>query len=176
VQPVIAAFRNRVVAPSLILRKLGTTPRQGALSLAMREIGRIERTLHTLDWIENIGLRADTTDVLNKGEARHTLARAVAFHRLGRFRDRSHERQSHRAAALNLVTACIGLFNSRYLSRAVTDLRQKGTVIDDQRLRRLLPLGWDHINLTGDYIWTESAAYDTDGLRPLNWQSELLAA
>jgi Tn3 transposase DDE domain len=30
VQRVIAAFRNRVVDPSLILRKLGTTPRQGA--------------------------------------------------------------------------------------------------------------------------------------------------
>jgi hypothetical protein len=28
VQRVIKAFRNRVVAPSLILRKLGTTPRQ----------------------------------------------------------------------------------------------------------------------------------------------------
>jgi TnpA family transposase len=54
------------------MRKLGTTPRQGALSLAMREIGRIERTVHTLNWIEDKGLRADTTDVLNKGEARHT--------------------------------------------------------------------------------------------------------
>ena len=137
VQRVIDAFRNRVVAPSLILRKLGTMPRQGALSLAMREIGRIERTIHTLDWIEDKGLRADTTDVLNKGEARHTLARAVAFHRLGRFRDRSHERQSHRAAALNLVTACIGLFNCRYLGRAVDDFRRHGVAIDDQRLRRL---------------------------------------
>ncbi len=67
VQRVITAFRNRVVAPSLILRKLGTTPRQSALSLAMREIGRIERTVHNLDWIEDKGLRADTTDVLNKG-------------------------------------------------------------------------------------------------------------
>ena len=44
----------------------------------MREIGRIERTVHNLDWIEDKGLRADTTDVLNKGEARHTLSRAVA--------------------------------------------------------------------------------------------------
>jgi TnpA family transposase len=176
VQRVIAAFRNRVVAPSLILHKLGTTPRQGALSLAMREIGRIERTIHTLDWIEDKGLRADTTDVLNKGEARHTLARAVAFHRLGRFRDRSHERQSHRAAALNLVTACIGLFNCRYLGRAVDDLRRHGVAIDDQRLCRLSPLGWDHINLTGDYVWSDSPPYDADGMRPLNSEAEPLAA
>jgi TnpA family transposase len=176
VQHVISAFRNRVVVPSLILRKLGTTPRQSALSLAMREVGRIERTLHALNWIEDLGLRADTTDVLNKGEARHTLARAVAFHRLGRFRDRSHERQSHRAAALNLVTACIGVFNCRYLGRAVADLHRQGIAVDEQRLRRLSPLGWDHINLTGDYVWTESAAYDADGLRPLNGQFEQLAA
>src|SRR4029077_18168160 len=43
---------------------------------------------------------------------------------VGRFRDRRHERQSHRAAALNLATACIGLFNCRYLDRAVTDQRR----------------------------------------------------
>ena len=53
VQRVITAFRNRVVAPSLILRQLGTTPRQSALSLAMKEIGRIERTVHNLDWTED---------------------------------------------------------------------------------------------------------------------------
>ena len=56
------------------------------------------------------------------------------------------------------------------------ELRQKGVVIDDQRLRRLSPLGWDHINLTGDYVWSESAAYDADGLRPLNRAAEQLAA
>jgi TnpA family transposase len=129
VQRVITAFRNRVVAPSLILRKLGTTPRQSALSLAMKEIGRIERTVHNLDWIEDKGLRADTTDMLNKGEARHTLSRAVAFHRLGRFRDPSHERQSHRAAALNLVTACIGLL-------PIPRSRRRGSAAEGRRHRR----------------------------------------
>ena len=62
-------------------------------------------------------------------------------------------------------------------SRAAADLRQKGVVIDDQQhLRRLSPLGWDHINLTGDYVWSESAVYDTDGMRPLNREVEPLAA
>ena len=64
----------------------------------------------------------------------------------------------------------------RYLDRAGADLRRRGAVIDEQRLRRLLPLGWDHINLTGDYVWSESATYDADGLRPLNSEPEVLAA
>jgi hypothetical protein len=87
-----------------------------------------------------------------------------------------HERQSHRAAALNLVTACIGLFNCRYLGRAVDDLRRYGVATDDRRLRRLSPLGWDHINLTGDYVWSDSQPYDADRMRPLNSEAEHLAA
>jgi TnpA family transposase len=91
----ITAFRNR----------RGAVFDPAKARLATCEIGRIERTVHNLDWIEDKGLRADTADVLNKHEARHMLARAMAFHRLDLFSDRSHKRQSHRATALNLVTA-----------------------------------------------------------------------
>jgi len=35
-----------------MLERLGTYPRANGLALALREIGRIERTLFTLDWIE----------------------------------------------------------------------------------------------------------------------------
>jgi hypothetical protein len=112
-------------------------------------------------------------------EAWHMAAAKLsdeAFSAILEARDRSHERQSHRAAALNLVTACIGPFNCRYLGRAVDDLRRHGVAIDDQRLRRLSPLGWDHINLTGDYVWSDNPAYDADGMRSLNSEAEPLTA
>jgi len=38
------------------------------------------------------------------------------------------------------------------------------------------PVGWEHVNLTGDYVWSEAATYDTDGLRPLNSEPEPIAA
>jgi len=31
----------------------------------------------------------------------------------------------------------------------------------------LAPLGWQHINLTDDYLWGSSAAFGSDGFRPL---------
>jgi TnpA family transposase len=40
---------------SLMLRRLGSYPRQNGLALAMREVGRIERTLFTLDWAGRSG-------------------------------------------------------------------------------------------------------------------------
>jgi TnpA family transposase len=39
--------------------------------------------LFTLDWLEDPGLRRQTTRELNKGESRNSLARAVFIHRLG---------------------------------------------------------------------------------------------
>jgi TnpA family transposase len=62
--------------------------------VALRELGRIERTLFTLEWLKNIELRRRTNAGLNKGEARNALARAVFFYRLGEMRDRSFESQA----------------------------------------------------------------------------------
>lgn len=167
IQRVIDAMRNRTVTPSLILKKLSAYRQKNSLAAALREIGRIERTLFTLRWFQDPALRQLVTGELNKGEARNSLARAVAFHRLGRFRDRGLENQQMRAAALNLVTAAIILFNCRYLDRAVGELRKRGTTLDPALLSQLSPLGWDRINLTGDYIWSDGVELDADGLMPL---------
>jgi hypothetical protein len=52
-------------------------PRQNSMALALRELGRIERTLFTLEWLRDPTLRRRMNDGLNKGEARNALARAV---------------------------------------------------------------------------------------------------
>lgn len=90
---------------------------------------------------------------LNKGEARNALAHAVFLHRLGEIRDRKPENQSYRASGLTLLTAAISLWNTVYMERAVDALKRKGVKINEQLLSHLSPLGWEYINLTGDYIW-----------------------
>jgi hypothetical protein len=124
-------------------------------------LGRLERTLFTLDWIDDPDLRRDTGRELNKGEARNSLARAVFIHRLGEIRDRTYENQQHRASGLNLLVTAIILWNTRYLGRAVAALRGIEDV-PDELLKHLSPLGWEHVNLTGDYIW--AAADEGDGM------------
>ncbi|MCI3092529.1 Tn3 family transposase, partial [Escherichia coli] len=123
------------------------------LAKALREIGRIERTLFMLDWFRDPALRRRVQAGLNKGEARNALARAVFMHRLGEIRDRKPENQSYRASGLTLLTAAISLWNTVYMERAVDALKRKGMKINAQLLSHLSPLGWEHINLTGDYIW-----------------------
>jgi TnpA family transposase len=159
-----------------MLQRLGAYPRHNGLALALREIGRIQRTLLVLDWLEDPQLRRQTTVELNKGEARNGLARAVSFHRLGRVRDRSAEARQHRASGLTLVTAIIVLWNTVYLARALDALRRDGVQVTDALLAHLAPLGWRHINLTGDYHWATEIAFEPDGFRSLRARPPALAA
>ena len=104
---------------------------------------------------------------LNKGEARNALARAVFFNRLGEIRDRSFEQQRYRASGLNLVTTAIILWNTIYLDKAIQSLKAQSQSVDDQLLQHLSPLGWEHINLTGDYVWRNSEGMGNGKFRPL---------
>ena len=165
---IVASIRAGTVAPSVIMRQLASYPRQNGVAAALRELGRLERTLFTLDWVEDPELRRETGQELNKGESRNSLARAVFIHRLGEIRDRTYENQQHRASGLNLIVTAIILWNTRYLERAVATLCQTEN-IPQHLLAHLSPLGWEHINLTGDYIWValQGVSENHDRLRSL---------
>ena len=150
------------------ISKLGSYPRQNGLAVALRELGRIERTLFVLDWLQSVELRRRVQVGLNKGESRNALARAVFFNRLGEIRDRSFEQQRYRASGLNLLTAAIVLWNTVYLGRVIKALEESGNPVDPALLQYLSPLGWEHINLTGDYIWQSNISKTGKGeFRPL---------
>ena len=159
------------------MRQLAAFPRQNGVAAALRELGRLERTLFILDWISNPVLRQESGQALNKGESRNSLARAVFIHRLGEIRDRTYENQQHRASGLNLLVTAIILWNTRYLERAVTALREIEDV-PDKLLAHLSPLGWEHINLTGDYIWQSQneMAGNNVGMKPLRMPTAQLMA
>src|SRR5271166_2378651 len=93
-----ASIRAGTVPPSVILHKIAAFPRQNALSKALREIGRVERSIFMADWLMDLELRRRSHANLNKGESRHALARAVFFHCLGELRDRTAEAMAYRAS------------------------------------------------------------------------------
>jgi len=161
------SIKQGTVTASLILRKLGAYPRQNSLALALREFGRVERTLFILECLQNPELRRRVQVGVNKGEAKNALARAVFFNRLGELRDRTFENQRHRASGLNLVVAAIVLWNTVYVNRAIEALREDGRSIDESLLTHLSPVGWEHINLTGDYVWHANKRIAKGRFRPL---------
>lgn len=117
------SIKQETMTASLLLKKLASYPRQNGLAKALREIGRIERTLFILDWFCDPALRQRVQAGLNKEEARNALARAVFMHRLGEIRDKN---QSYRASGLTILTAAISLWNTMYVERAI-DAQKRST-------------------------------------------------
>ena len=126
---------------------------QNELSIALREIGRIERSLFILKWITDIELQKRAQFGLNKGEAHHALKRALNFNRRGEIRDRKLQSQQDRMSSLNLLAAIIIYWNTKRIGNVVKMKKLQGNPVDEDLLKHVSPLGWEHIILSGEYKW-----------------------
>lgn len=149
----VATMLSGRMQPSHLLKKLAARPRQHDLALALREIGRVERTLFIIEWLLNTEMQRRAQIGLNKGEAHHALKGALRIGRQGEIRDRTTEGQHFRIAGLNLLTAIIIYWNTKQLGIAVAQRQKAGLDCSPDLLAHISPLGWAHILLTGEYRW-----------------------
>lgn len=155
---VAATMTAGTVPPSQILRKLASYPRQNDLASALREIGRVERTLFMLDWVLDVDMQRRAQVGLNKGESHHALKNALRIGRQGEIRDRTSEGQHFRMAGLNLLAAIVIYWNTARLGEAVAAREGEGLDTSPEHLAHISPLGWAHILLTGEYRWNKKEA------------------
>lgn len=165
------SIREGKVSASLIMAKLGSYARQNSLSAALKEMGRIEKTIFILDYISNEELRRRIQKGLNKGEAANALARSVFFAKRGEFHERDLQDQMQRDSALTILMDCITIWNTIYLSKAVDYLRDRNE-LNDEFLAFVSPLNWEHINLYGHYSFDKKNITTLDSLRPLNMKND----
>ena len=142
-----------VMPPSQLLRKFAAHPRQHDLAIALREIGRIERTLFIIDWLLDADMQRRAQIGLNKGESHHALKNALRIGRQGEIRDRTSEGQHYRMAGLNLLAAIIIFWKTDQLGKAVAQRKRAGLDCSAALLAHISPLGWAHILITGEYRW-----------------------
>ncbi|HBL2554834.1 TPA: Tn3 family transposase, partial [Enterococcus faecium] len=143
------SIREGTVSASLIMGKLGSYSRQNSLATALREMGRIEKTIFILNYISDESLRRKIQRGLNKGEAMNGLARAIFFGKQGELRERTIQHQLQRASALNIIINAISIWNTLHLTTAVEYKKRTGSFNEDL-LHHMSPLGWEHINLLGE--------------------------
>ncbi len=142
-----------IMPPSQLLKKFASHPRQHDLAIALREIGRVERTLFTIDWLLDVDMQRRAQIGLNKGESHHALKNALRIGRQGEIRDRTAEGQHYRMAGLNLLAAIIIYWNTDQLGKATAKRKHAGLNCSPEILAHTSPLGWAHILITGEYRW-----------------------
>ncbi len=160
------SIREGKVSGSLIMGKLGSYSRQNSLATALREMGRIEKTIFILDYISSESMRRRIQKGLNKGEAMNALARAIFFGKRGELRERALQDQLQRASALNIIINAISVWNTVYLAEATKILKNNGQ-LKENLLSNISPLGWEHINFLGEYRFDTKKVSNLNSLRPL---------
>lgn len=134
-----------------IMRILQVRDRPTTLARALMHLGRLIKTLHVLNYIDDPDFRRRILVQLNKQELRHKLARKVYHGNRGEVRNALKQGQEEQLGALGLALNAITHWNAIYLQEVFDALRAQGREIDPSDIARLTPILWRHINFLGRY-------------------------
>ena len=169
---VAGSLQQGTVSASELMRSILRSKRPSTLTRAIGALGRIPRTLYMLSYIDDEHYRRRILTQLNRGEGRHSVARAVFHGQRGELRQRYREGQEDQLGALGLVVNAIVLWNTLYMEAALKQLRDEGIAVASADVARLSPLGHRHINFQGRYSFALSESVAQGGLRPLRDPNE----
>lgn len=139
---------------SELIRFLLKSSRPAGLAQAIMEVGRVNKTLYLLNYIDDEDYRRRILTQLNRGEGRHAVVRAICYGQRGEIRKRYREGQEDQLGALGLVTNTVVLWNTLYMQEALSWMRSNREETGVEDIARLSPLIHGHINMLGHYTFT----------------------
>ena len=150
-----------------IMRTLQVGDKPTRLAQAIAEIGRIDKTIHMLNYIHDESCRRSTLLQLNLTEGRHSLARSVFHGKRGELHQRYREGQEDQLGALGLVLNVLVHWNTIYIDAALDQLKSDGFQVSDEDEIRLSPFAKSHFNMLGRYSFSMPDEVKMGKLRPL---------
>ena len=165
---IAGSLKLGTIQASDLIRSLLKSERPSSLTQAIIEIGRINKTLYLLNYVDNEEYRRRILTQLNRGEGRHAVARTICHGDRGEIRKRYREGQEDQLGALGLVTNAVVLWNTIYMQAALDHIRQESMEIREEDEARLSPLLYGHINVLGHYSFVLNDQVTKGRLRPLN--------
>jgi TnpA family transposase len=109
-------------------------------------MGKLLRTIFLCDYFGNLDFRNSVLDVLNQGEAVHSLQRAIHPGAITAKHGRSTEEMAAISGALTLLTNIVMAWNTHYMQ---IQIDQKRDEFPDSLVSRVAPIGHAHINMHG---------------------------
>lgn len=155
------------VHASELIKSLLKSDKPSSLAQAIIEVGKINKTIYLLNYIDDDDYRRRILTQLNRGEGRHAVARVICYGQQGEIRKRYRDGQEDQLGVLGLVLNAVILWNTIYMQSALDHL-QDSIDISEEDKSRLSPLGYSHLNVLGHFSFTLSKDVSKGHLRPLN--------
>jgi TnpA family transposase len=108
---VVLSIKAGRITASTLLRKLGTYSRKNKLYVAMRELGRVVRTVFLLKYLSDPTLRRTIQGATNKSEAFNKFIQWVSFGGGGLIAENDRDEQRKLIKYNHLVANCLIFHN-----------------------------------------------------------------
>ena len=158
----IATIKLKETTASQLFKRLSSYSRQHPLYRALKQFGRITKTIFLLKYIDDMELRQMIEKQLNKLESSNKFGKAVFHGNNQEFQLSTKEEQLIADGCKRLIENAIICWNYMYLSQKVRDA---DSVAEKKNLIRTIQNGsvvaWQHINLQGEYDFSEEVLKDS---------------
>ncbi len=152
----IATIKLKETTASQIFKRLSSYAKQNPLYQALKEFGRIIKTIFILQYIDDVELRQAIQKQLNKIELANRFSDAVFFDNNQEFQQALKEDQEVAAGCLRLIQNAVILWNYLFLTTALVnceDPNRKNEMLDIIKNGSIVT--WFHVNMKGEYDFTE---------------------
>src|SRR3990167_5078314 len=158
----MATIKLKHTTASQLFKRLSSYAKDHPLYQALKEFGRIIKSIFVLTYFDDVEFRQRIEKQLNKGELSNKFSKAVFFANNQEFTEGIKEEQQMIAACTVLIQNAIVLWNYLYLSQALAnspDHAEQGRMASS--IRRGSVLSWGHINMQGEYDFTKISTNDS---------------
>jgi TnpA family transposase len=152
----IATIKMKDTSASQLFKRLSSYSKQHPLYRALKQFGRIIKTLFLLKYIDDVELRQMIEKMLNKLESSNKFGKAVFHGNNQEFQLSTKEEQLIADGCKRLIENSIICWNYLYLSKLIYDAEsnnQKSNLINT--IKNGSVVTWRHINLQGEYDFSE---------------------
>jgi TnpA family transposase len=160
----VATIKLKVSTASQLFKRLNSYSKQNPLMEALKEYGKIIKTISINKYIDDVERRQLIEGQLNKIESSHRLKKAISF--AGELDQATKDEQDIAENCRRLIANAIICWNYVYLSQKLAEetddiLREK--MIDV--IRNGSVITWQHLNLHGEYDFSEKKIKDSVGFK-----------
>jgi TnpA family transposase len=164
----IATIKLKETTASDIFRRLNSYSKQHSLYQTLKAFGQITKSVFILRYIDDLELRQAIEKQLNKVELANKFTRAVAVGNPREFTQAEKEEQEIAESCNRLIKNCIICWNYLYLTHKLaktTDTQSRENLM--HFIATHSPVAWAHINLLGEYDFSDEKLRDATGILPL---------
>ncbi len=158
----MATIKLKHASASQLFKRLSSYARNNPLYKAIKEFGRIIKSLFILTYLDDMKLRQRIEKQLNRIELSNKFSNAVFYANNSEFRQASPDEQELAVACKVLIQNSIVLWNYLYLSQLLTNCED-----EEERLEMISlikegsVMTWGHVNLHGEFDFRRHSANDS---------------